>query len=70
MSCTHPDDIWEAGRYLPLLFVVVLRSELYQDTHVPRSGRDLIRLTLEDANLPVSVSISHCYCDILKTLSL
>ena len=28
-----------------------------QDTHVPREGRDLIRKTLEDANVPVSVSI-------------
>ena len=26
-----------------------------QDTHVPRSGRDLIRKTLEDASVPVSV---------------
>ncbi|KAF8216177.1 dienelactone hydrolase [Mycena galopus ATCC 62051] len=26
-----------------------------QDTHVPRAGRDLIRTTLEDANVPVSV---------------
>uniref|UniRef100_A0A8H7Y8D2 Dienelactone hydrolase domain-containing protein n=1 Tax=Psilocybe cubensis TaxID=181762 RepID=A0A8H7Y8D2_PSICU len=28
-----------------------------QDTHVPRQGRDLIRKTLEDANVPVSVSL-------------
>ena len=29
-----------------------------QDTHVPREGRDLIRKTLEDANVPVSVSFN------------
>lgn len=29
-----------------------------QDTHVPRAGRDLIRKTLEDANVPVSVGSS------------
>ena len=29
-----------------------------QDTHVPRAGRDLIRASLEDANIPVSV----CCC--------
>ena len=28
-----------------------------QDTHVPREGRDLIRKTLEDADVPVSVSV-------------
>ena len=28
-----------------------------QDTHVPREGRDLIRKTLEDANVPVTVSV-------------
>ncbi|KAG5653065.1 hypothetical protein H0H81_002445 [Sphagnurus paluster] len=27
-----------------------------QDTHVPRAGRDLIRSTLDDADVPVSVS--------------
>jgi carboxymethylenebutenolidase len=30
-----------------------------QDTHVPRSGRDLIRATLEDANITVSVSFRY-----------
>ena len=28
-----------------------------KDTHVPRKGRDLIRTTLEDTNVPVSVCI-------------
>jgi hypothetical protein len=30
-------------------------SIIRKDTHVPRAGRDLIRKTLEDANVPVSV---------------
>ena len=29
-----------------------------QDTHVPRAGRDLIRKTLEDADIPTSVSVN------------
>ncbi|CAA7266483.1 unnamed protein product [Cyclocybe aegerita] len=35
-----------------------------QDTHVPREGRDLIRKTLEDANIPVSfleVQAQHAF---------
>jgi len=35
-----------------------------QDTHVPRAGRDLIRSTLEDANVPVSfleVQAQHAF---------
>jgi len=35
-----------------------------QDTHVPRQGRDLIRKTLEDANIPVSfleVQAQHAF---------
>ncbi|KAJ7038145.1 dienelactone hydrolase [Mycena alexandri] len=35
-----------------------------QDTHVPRAGRDLIRTTLEDANIPVSfleVQAQHAF---------
>jgi hypothetical protein len=28
-----------------------------QDTHVPRAGRDLIRATLEDANVTTSVRL-------------
>jgi len=35
-----------------------------QDTHVPRAGRDLIRKTLEDANVPVSfleVQAQHAF---------
>ncbi|EKM61010.1 uncharacterized protein PHACADRAFT_134073 [Phanerochaete carnosa HHB-10118-sp] len=35
-----------------------------QDTHVPREGRDLIRKTLEDANVPVSfleVQAQHAF---------
>ncbi|KAG6336958.1 hypothetical protein ID866_2152 [Astraeus odoratus] len=35
-----------------------------QDTHVPRSGRDLIRTTLEDANVPCSfleVQAQHAF---------
>ncbi|KAF8168052.1 dienelactone hydrolase [Crassisporium funariophilum] len=35
-----------------------------QDTHVPRDGRDLIRATLEDANIPVSfleVQAQHAF---------
>jgi len=35
-----------------------------QDTHVPRTGRDLIRKTLEDANVPVSfleVQAQHAF---------
>ncbi|PSS37703.1 hypothetical protein PHLCEN_2v396 [Hermanssonia centrifuga] len=35
-----------------------------QDTHVPRAGRDLIRATLEDANVPVSfleVQAQHAF---------
>ncbi|KIM48157.1 hypothetical protein M413DRAFT_223248 [Hebeloma cylindrosporum] len=35
-----------------------------QDTHVPRAGRDLIRQTLEDANVPVSfleVQAQHAF---------
>ncbi|KAF7339425.1 Dienelactone hydrolase [Mycena sanguinolenta] len=35
-----------------------------QDTHVPRAGRDLIRTTLEDANVPVSfleVQAQHAF---------
>ncbi|KAJ7225467.1 dienelactone hydrolase [Mycena pura] len=35
-----------------------------QDTHVPRAGRDLIRMTLEDANVPVSfleVQAQHAF---------
>jgi carboxymethylenebutenolidase len=35
-----------------------------QDTHVPRNGRDLIRTTLEDANVPVSfleVQAQHAF---------
>ncbi|KAF9569620.1 dienelactone hydrolase [Agrocybe pediades] len=35
-----------------------------QDTHVPRQGRDLIRKTLEDANVPVSfleVQAQHAF---------
>ena len=32
-----------------------------QDTHAPRAGRDLIRKTLEDANVPVSVRSSSLF---------
>lgn len=32
-----------------------------QDTHVPRAGRDLIRKTLEDANVVCSVSYKCHY---------
>lgn len=35
-------------------------SNLGKDTHVTRQGRDLIRKTLEDANVPVSVSLKGC----------
>lgn len=41
----------------------LLRSQLTdilsQDTHVPRAGRDLIRKTLEDANVTCSVSFLY-----------
>lgn len=37
-----------------------LNSMILQDTHVPRAGRDLIRKTLEDANVLTSVRISLC----------
>jgi hypothetical protein len=37
---------------------VVNWSLIRKDTHVPRAGRDLIRKTLEDANVPVSVRSS------------
>ena len=33
-------------------------ASVIQDTHVPRVGRDLIRQTLEDANVPASVRTS------------
>ncbi|KAF7310951.1 Dienelactone hydrolase [Mycena chlorophos] len=36
----------------------------YQDTHVPRAGRDLIRKSLDDANVPVSfleVQAQHAF---------
>ena len=32
-----------------------------QDTHVPRAGRDLIRKTLEDANVACSVGSEYPY---------
>ena len=32
-----------------------------QDTYVPRAGRDLIRKTLEDASVPVSVRSSSFF---------
>jgi hypothetical protein len=36
-------------------------AERTQDTHVPRAGRDLIRKTLEDANVTFSVSDPQIY---------
>jgi hypothetical protein len=35
--------------------VVFGNWSICKDTHVPRAGRDLIRKSLEDANVPVSV---------------
>jgi hypothetical protein len=40
---------------------VVNRSIIRKDTHVPRAGRDLIRKTLEDASVPVSVRPSSFF---------
>ncbi|KAG6902892.1 hypothetical protein C0995_010062 [Termitomyces sp. Mi166 len=43
------DDFWKAGN---------------KDTHVPRTGRDLIRSVLEDGNVPVSfleVQAQHAF---------
>lgn len=53
------DDIWKAGEPYHTLTVVIGNGEIiHKDTHVPRAGRDLIRKTLEDANVPVSVRFS------------
>ena len=41
--------------YTTLSFANGNRNTIHKDTHVPRVGRDLIRKTLEDANVPVSV---------------
>jgi hypothetical protein len=51
------DDIWKAGKPYHTLSVTIIGngSIIRKDTHVPRAGRDLIRKTLEDANVLVSV---------------
>ena len=52
------------GRQVRLYCVLIAISQTRcflsstQDTHVPRGGRDLIRKTLEDANITASVRIS------------
>jgi len=59
------DDIRKAGKtVLPVLSFASVMS-YSQDTHVPRAGRDLIRSTLEDACVSVSVRSStffSTYC--------
>ena len=50
--------------------LVLLTYHVYlQDTHVPRAGRDLIRSTLEDAKVPVSVSPFYPPCIVAWLLS-
>jgi carboxymethylenebutenolidase len=61
------DDIRKAGKlYRALSAGSCNGSIIRKDTHVPRTGRDLIRKTLEDASVPVSVRSSsplgvYCY---------
>jgi carboxymethylenebutenolidase len=48
------------NRYVEFQFVrlaIVLIPRLLQDTHVPREGRDLIRKTMEDRDVPFTVRI-------------
>jgi carboxymethylenebutenolidase len=61
MSST--DDIRKAGKPHPSLSLVAFSDAriVRQDTHVPRAGRDLIRKTLEDACVPVSVRSSSLF---------
>jgi hypothetical protein len=35
------------------------QSHTFQDTHVPREGRDLIRKTLEDRDIAFTVRLPH-----------
>ena len=57
------DDIWKAGKpyHTPSVAIQVDNERIRKDTHVPRAGRDLIRKTLEDANVPVSVRFSSFF---------
>jgi hypothetical protein len=51
------------GKQVHGSFILVSQSLIScdKDTHVPRAGRDVIRSTLEDANVPVSVINAHIY---------
>jgi carboxymethylenebutenolidase len=51
------------GKQVHGSFMLVSQSLISsdKDTHVPRAGRDVIRSTLEDANVPVSVINVHIY---------
>ena len=51
---TSLDDIRETGRTVSTESCHPQLSK-FQDTHVPREGRDLIRKSLEDANVTCSV---------------
>lgn len=64
-----PANRWSsANRYAPLKRrrrATVTGIEIIQDTHVPRAGRDLIRSTLEDANVAVTVRLAHSFSRVL-----
>lgn len=47
------DDFRETGAWIH--HDSMTGTQYRQDTHVPRQGRDLIRKTLEDADVPCSV---------------
>lgn len=57
MNLRFVDDIWQTGACVMCNDTAESNRicSIDQDTHVPRSGRDLIRQTLEDANIKVSV---------------
>jgi hypothetical protein len=53
-------DIWKTSAlYLRTNLCPSIAIFVIQDTHVPREGRDLIRKTLEDANVATSVRVNY-----------